>query len=507
MLVLTTAQMREADSAACGRLGEGALMHTAGRRIAALAKRYARSRRVVAFAGPGNNGGDAFAALSQLDSSFDRRIYAAPAVNVSVARADAERAANQAGVSIFGFPQTATDARRAIGDAGLVIDALFGTGARLPMEDPYATVARAINECTTPVLSVDIPSGIDAENGRVYDPAIRATLTLTLGALKPGLLLDPARELIGRLWLAQIGIGPPTGLRTPAFAALDDREFLALLPQRAATADKRSAGAPLIVAGSQQFPGAAVLCARAAARAGAGYVTVATAQSAAATLRAHLVEQVVTEIPQDCSPAQAIQSLLDTARHASALAVGPGLGLDERTGEIVRGFLQQTSLPFVADASALFHLAKHRDILNNRQCIITPHAGEFARLSGEGSVRDDQRVARLRAFTSQTGCTTLLKGRTTLIDDGTTMHLNTTGTAALATAGTGDVLTGIVATLLSAGLSPVDAGRTGAYWHGLAGRYVAAQRKVGTMAGDLPDVLAACLPEPTVASDDLQAIF
>lgn len=507
MLVLTIAQMREADSAACAKLGEGALMLAAGRRIAALIERYAQSRPVVAFAGPGNNGGDAFAALAQLDSRFDRRIYAAPAGSMSAARADAERAASHAGVSVLPFPQTPTDARQAISGAGMVIDGLFGTGARLPMQDPYATATRAINDCNTPVLSVDIPSGIDAESGRVYDPAIRATLTLTLGALKPGLLLDPAREAVGELWLAQIGIHPLANSAPPAFAALSDREFLALLPQRAATADKRSAGAPLIVAGSQQFPGAAILCARAAARAGAGYVTVATAPSAAATLRAHLVEQVVTEIPQECSPAQAVDSLLDTARHASAVAVGPGLGLDDRTGEIVRAFLRQTSLPFVADASALFHFAKHRDVLNNPKCIITPHAGEFARLSGEGSVGDDQRVTRLRAFTSHTGCTTLLKGRTTLIDDGTTMHMNTTGTAALATAGTGDVLTGIIATLLAAGLSPVDAGRAGAYWHGLAGRYAAAHRTVGVTAGDLPDILAACLPQPAAHADDLQPIF
>lgn len=506
MLILTTEQMREVDITACARVGESTLMAIAGRRIATLIERYARSKHVVAFAGPGNNGGDAYAALAELDSSFDRRIFAAGAATASSARRDAERRAAQAGVKVLKFPETLTDARLAIGDAGIVVDALFGTGARLPMRDPYATVVRAINGSDRAVICVDIPSGIDAENGTLHDPAIRGTVTLTLGALKPGLLLDPAREAVGDLWLAEIGIDAHLE-SAPAFAALNDAEFLALLPHRAANADKRSAGAPLIVAGSRQFPGAAVLCARAAARAGAGYVTVATVETASAILRSHLVEQVVTEISQTCSPEQAVESLLDTARHASAVAIGPGLGLDERTGEIVRGFLRQTSLPFVADASALFHFAKHREVLANPQCIITPHAGEFARLSGGGSVHDDQRVKRLRAFSEQTGCTTLLKGRTTLIDDGTTIHMNTTGTAALATAGTGDVLTGIIATLLSAGMSPVDAGRTGSYWHGLAGRYAATHRQVGVTAGDLPDVLAACLPAPTPTRDDLQQIF
>jgi len=507
MLVLTTAQMREADSAACARLGEDVLMRNAGRHIATLIHRYARSKRVVAFAGPGNNGGDAYAALAELEPTFDRELYAARAHSVSIARAAEERRAGAAGVRVFPFPENMTNAREIIGGAGVVIDALFGTGARLPMRDPYATVARAMNESEAPVVCVDIPSGIDADTATVFDPAIRATATVTLGALKPGLLLDPARELIGDLWLADIGIDARSASQAPAYAALSDREFLALLPHRAATADKRSAGAPLIIAGSQQFPGAAVLCARAAARAGAGYVTVATAPAACATVRTHLIEQVVTEIATDCSPEQAVEVLLDTARHASAVAVGPGLGLDDRTGEIVRGFLRQTTLPFVADASALFHFAKHRDVLNNSRCIITPHAGEFARLSGEGSVSDEQRVTRLRTFASQTGCTVLLKGRTTLIDDGTTIHLNSTGTAALATAGTGDVLTGIIATLLSAGLPPVDAGRVGAYWHGLAGQYAAAHRKIGVIASDLPEVLAACLPDAAAPREDLQRIF
>ncbi|MDQ6933429.1 MAG: bifunctional ADP-dependent NAD(P)H-hydrate dehydratase/NAD(P)H-hydrate epimerase, partial [Candidatus Eremiobacteraeota bacterium] len=162
MQVLTAAQMRDADADACARVGESIIMATAGRRIAALIQRYARSNRVVAFAGPGNNGGDAYAALAELDSSFDRRIYAARTEKPSSARADAQRRARQAGVRMLHFPETPTDARQAVEDAGIVIDALFGTGARLPMQDPYATAARAINNSDSIVLCVDIPSGIDA---------------------------------------------------------------------------------------------------------------------------------------------------------------------------------------------------------------------------------------------------------------------------------------------------------------------------------------------------------
>jgi NAD(P)H-hydrate epimerase len=146
------------------------------------------------------------------------------------------------------------------------------------------------------------------------------------------------------------------------------------------------------------------------------------------------------------------------------------------------------------DASGLFHLSKRLDSLRGKPCVVTPHAGEFARLSGLGTIAPGTRVERIREFVDRTGITTLLKGSDTLIYDGTTIHINPTGTSALATAGTGDVLTGIIATLLSQGLSPVDAARAGAYWHGLAGQYAAQQRRVGVVAGDVIEALGAALP-------------
>jgi NAD(P)H-hydrate epimerase len=276
---------------------------------------------------------------------------------------------------------------------------------------------------------------------------------------------------------------------------MDADEFLRLLPRRAADADKRSAGAPLVIAGSPQFPGAAVLCTRAAARAGAGYVTTATPAAAAPLLRVHLVEQVVAAIDESAPVADVVDDLVDIAKRSSSVGIGPGLGLDDRTGEIVIGFVERSTLPMVADASALFHFAKRLEILRGRACVLTPHAGEFARLSGKGTVKEDERIPRLREFVDRTGITTLLKGRTTLIYDGNVMHLNPTGTPALATAGTGDVLTGTIATLLSQGLAPVDAARAGAYWHGLAGQYCERERPVGGVAGDLTEALAHALPE------------
>lgn len=495
MRVLTPAQMREADAQACAQIGDVALMRAAGERVADAAARYAASQKIVAFAGPGNNGGDAFAALAVM-RGYDRVIYAQDARGTSAARRDAEERANASGVQRKPFPESAQAAREAIADAGLVIVGLVGTGARLPLPDLYGAVIGAINDSGVPSLAIDIPPGVDGERGIILEPALRANATVALGALKPGLLLTPGRACCGELWLGDIGMPPETLDAQPrTFAAMNDAEFLALLPRRAESSDKRSSGAPLVIAGSEQFPGAAVLTAMGAARAGAGYVTVATPPPAAPTLRAHLIEQVVVTIDPACEPQSALDDLLDIAKRNSSVAMGPGLSLDDRTGEIVRGFVKACDLPIVADASALFHFAKNLEMLRGKRIVLTPHEGEFARLSGKGTVNEGERVERLREFVDRTGITTLLKGQSTLIYDGTTMYVNTTGTSALATAGTGDVLSGIIATLLSQGLSPLDAARAGAYWHGLAAKHAASLRPRGVIARDIYNSLAAALPK------------
>lgn len=494
MRVLTPAQMRDADARACEAAGDVALMRAAGERIAEVVKRYARGSQIVAFAGPGNNGGDAFAALALLPS-YQRIMYAQPSPHPSAARRDAEERARASGVTVRDFTNSLAGARAALSDCGAVVVGLVGTGARLPLRAQFDPVITAINESGVPAIAIDIPAGVDGERGTIVEPALRAAATVTLGALKSGLLLSPARACCGELWLGEIGM-PQSAFdaQPPTFAALDDEEFLAMLPSRADASDKRTAGAPLVLAGSAQFPGAAVLCAMGAARAGAGYVTVATPEAAANALRMHLIEQVVVTLDRSKAPNEAVDDLLDVAKRCSSAAIGPGLGLDDWTGDVVREFARRCELPLVIDASGLFHFAKNLDLLRGKNAVLTPHEGEFARLSGKGTVKESERVERLREFVDRTGVTTLLKGQATLIYDGTTMHVNTTGTPALATAGTGDVLTGIIATLLSQGASPVDAARAGAYWHGLAGKYAASVRPRGVIARDVYESLAAALP-------------
>jgi len=486
MIVLDAKGMRALDAEQVAHRGEIALMREAGAAIAALVPRYRREGSIFGIAGPGNNGGDVFAALAVLPQAFARIIYALPAQRESEARTDAVKRARASGVEVRAIDGAAK--LRGLADAGIVLDGLLGVGSHLPLSEPMNKIAEAINLCGAPVLSIDLPSGVDATTGALDPMAVHAGATVTIGALKLGLLLDPAREATGDLWLAPIGF--PSTYQGVVAHWLSDAEFRALVPQRPQNTEKREAGAPLVLAGSEQFPGAAVLCARAAARTGAGYVTVAVPKKAATAVRAHLLEQtVVTYDPKDIGAS--VATIVDIARRYGSLAIGPGLGLSDAMGVIMREVIKQVDLPMVIDATGLFHLAKHLDVLYRKRAVLTPHAGEFARLSGKGTVLEKERVTRLHAFVQEHGITTLLKGRATLVDDGLALHVNTSGTSALATAGTGDVLTGMIGTLLSQGVEPVDAARAAAYWHGIAGQLAAQKRPIGVVAGDVIEELAA----------------
>jgi len=486
MIVLDAKGMREFDAQQVRERGEIALMRDAGVAIAGLVPRYRRDGFIAGIAGPGNNGGDVFAALAVLSPAFERIVYALPATNESEARADAVARARASGVEIRPIQSAAQ--LRGLADAGIILDGLLGVGSHLPLTEPMNKIAEAINASGAPVIAIDLPSGVDASTGALDPMAVRADATVTIGGLKLGLLLDPAREAAGDLWLAPIGF--PSTYEGVVAHCLSDAEFRAIVPERSQSSEKREAGAPLILAGSEQFTGAAVLCARAAARAGAGYVTVAIPHAAAPVLRAHLVEQtIVTYDPDDVGAS--VETIVDVARRYGSLAIGPGLGASDSMGTIVREVIKRVDVPMVIDATGLFHLAKHLDVLHHKHAVVTPHAGEFARLSGKGTVVESERIARLRAFVQEHTVTTLLKGRATLIYDGLTLHVNPSGTSALATAGTGDVLTGMIGTLLSQGAEPADAARAAAYWHGIAGQLAAKKRAIGVVAGDVIEELAA----------------
>jgi ADP-dependent NAD(P)H-hydrate dehydratase / NAD(P)H-hydrate epimerase len=496
MRAVTPAQMRAVDAAAVARDGETALMRAAGEAIAQLIERYARGDgAVVAIAGPGNNGGDAYAALAAYGGKRRCVVYADAPERSSEARHDARSRALIAGADERPGPPDPAVLR----DAALILDGVLGVNARLPLDARSAELVGAIATSGAAVLALDLPTGIDPTTGATGPHVVQATATIALGRPKLGCFLDPGRAATGALWCAPLGMRDVDAddIGEPRTETLSAAEFAALLPSRAQDSDKRASGAPLIVAGSPQFPGAAVLCAWGAARAGAGYVTVAAPESAAAALRAQLVEQVVVTY-DDRDPSAAVQAILALTNRCDSIGIGPGLGLSDAFGEIVNGVLGATELPVVADASALYHLAKRLGAYRGKPLVLTPHAGEFARISGHGTIAPGERLARLRSFVDEHGIVTLLKGRTTLVGGPGVTYLNPTGTNALATAGTGDVLTGIIATLLAQGLAPLDAARAGAYWHGRAGGVALAHRHRGVVARDVAEALgdASLVPAP-----------
>jgi len=397
--------------------------------------------------------------------------------------------------------------------ADIVLDCLLGTGSS---GAPRGAIAAAIaSACAgpAPVLACDIPSGIDPDTGEVAGAAIRARTTVALSTLKRGLLLHPGAAHAGAIRVAAIGI--PAACFPPAPDHLATRDLVrGLLPERAQhrDANKGSFGKVLVVAGSRGMAGAAVLAGTAALRAGAGLVHVAVPHGvlgAAATLAPELVFHAMPETASGGhGGAGAWERLEELLSGVDAVAAGPGLGRDPAALALVRDLVRRTRLPLVVDADGLAAFAGTAETLrpSGPPVVLTPHPGEMARLRGiaSGEVQA-RRWDTAREAAISLGAVVLLKGARTVIGEPTGgICVNRDGSPALATAGSGDVLTGVVAALLAAGLAPWDAARAGAYLHALAGERAAAPPfRGGVLAGEIRDHLPGAWrdilenPDPT----------
>jgi NAD(P)H-hydrate epimerase len=363
----------------------------------------------------------------------------------------------------------------------LVLDALFGTGFHGAPRAEAAGVIERINACGAPVVAVDLPSGVDASTGETAGAVVDADLTVTFHGRKVGLVVAPGRFHAGRVVVADIGLeAAPTGI-VRATSALLDR-----VPRRGARDTKFSSGALLVVGGAPGTTSAAVLTATAALRADAGYVTLAVPAEALAIAEALALEPV----KRGFEWANAAEALEPDVARSSALAVGPGLGRSDEARALVRALLEGSSLPVVVDADGLFGFAP---VQREAPTILTPHAGELARLLGvESAWVAARRLDGAARAAERFGAVVLLKGADTIVraPDGRTVVCDT-GPPSLATAGTGDVLTGIVGAFLAKGLDPVDAAAAAAVAHGLAAR--AAPHQAGLVASDVVAALPAVL--------------
>ncbi|HJR95940.1 MAG TPA: NAD(P)H-hydrate dehydratase [Gaiellaceae bacterium] len=363
----------------------------------------------------------------------------------------------------------------------VVIDALFGTGFHgEPRPDAAELIAR-INAATAPVVSVDVPSGVDASTGEIAGAAVEADLTVTFHAPKVGLVVAPGRFRAGRFAVADIGLeGAVTELRRATRAVLND------VPRRKAGDSKYTAGSALVVGGQPGMTSAACLTAMAAFRADAGYVALAVPVEALSAAETLALEPVKIPWQEE----DAVDTIRAAAERATAIALGPGLGRGPQRSALVRDLLEQVDLPAVVDADALFELDP---VEREAPTVLTPHAGELGRLLGRDSEWvDAHRLAAAREAAQRFGAVVLLKGSDTLIasPDGTTV-VSDHGPPSLATAGTGDVLTGIVAAFLAKGLDAPTAAAAAAVAHGLAAG--AAPAQAGLVASDLLALLPAVL--------------
>jgi NAD(P)H-hydrate epimerase len=503
--VATAEEMRRADRRVTERFGVPSLilMENAGRGAADALERVfgpARGRRVLVACGKGNNGGDGFVVARHL-AARGARVAAWLACRRADVRGDA--AVNLEALVRAGLPLAEADAgalRRELREADLVVDALLGTGVTGPAAGPVAEAIAALNEAGRPVCALDLPSGLSADDGRLPGPAVRATLTVTLGLPKLGLFLQPAAACAGRIELADLGV-PRAWLEAEVATELPEPEDIrALLPPRPSDAHKGRYGHLLVVAGAVGKTGAAVLACRGALRAGTGLVTCACPASQQPVVAAHLVEAMTDPLPETGAQSlslKAVERVLELASRMDALAVGPGVGLEPETQEAVRRLLLAAERPVVVDADALTALAGRLGELREARGprLLTPHPGEAARLLAcpVAEVQAD-RLGSARRLAEASGAWIALKGAGTVVTgpDGRAA-LNPTGNPGMASGGMGDVLTGISGGLLAQGLEPGAALRGAVYLHGLAGDVAAERGPVGLLAGDVAEAVPEAL--------------
>ncbi len=514
--VLTAAQMREADRRTIEEIGLPGvvLMENAGAAVARVVReRYPSARRPLVLCGKGNNGGDGFVVARRL---LDLRPTTCLLGRRDQVRGDAAThlgAFERSGGIVAEVADEADWARSKaeLWQAGVIVDALLGTGLR---KEPSGLLAEAIGEIAraadrgTPIVAVDLPSGLPSDTGDVTWPTVRASVTVTFGAPKHGHVLPPACDRVGELVVADIGItaGALEGSAGRLFL-LEAADAARAFPPRAPDAHKGTYGHLLIVAGAVGKTGAAILAATGALRSGVGLVTVATPEPALSLVAAGRPEVMTEPLPVSPSgdlTSEALERALALAATRDAAVIGPGLGQGPGTGTFVREFVLRCPVPLLVDADGLNALAPSdreagalEALRRGVATVLTPHPGEMARLAGLRAA--DVQRARLEIagrLAQDTGALVVLKGQRTLVcrPDGRAA-VNPTGNPGMATGGTGDVLAGILGALL-ARHDAWTAATAGVYLHGLAGDRAAERLGqesllAGDVAAAVPDAIRA----------------
>jgi NAD(P)H-hydrate epimerase len=490
-------QMRRIDRWAIDEQGVPSLqlMERAGQGVATTVERICPDGPVAVLCGKGNNGGDGLV-VARLLRERGRTVNVIVLAEAQEMSADAQtNLAHLAGPA----PQRlgGADASAALADAAVIVDALLGAGFAGAPRGAIAQAIEAIVDLSAPVVSVDAPSGVDASSGEVHGIAVEATSTVTFHAAKPGLWIAPGKQRAGEVEVIDIGI--PRGAPSQAAVGLIDDSVLLTLPRREATSTKFSSGHVLVIGGSRGLTGAPRMSAEGAMRAGAGYVTVCTPSSLQSVLASGPRPEMMTRplAEQDGALARAaLPEVLEAAQRGGALALGPGLGRAPAALQFARDLALRVPIPLVLDADGLNAHAELLSMLAGRTAasVLTPHAGELGRLLGVDSDEvSARRLEHARRAAALAQAVVVLKGDDSLVaEPGGMVAVSRGGSPALASAGTGDVLSGVIAALLAQGLPAFTAACAGVSMHARAGRIAA--RDVGCAEGVIAGDVIAALP-------------
>jgi len=514
MRLVTADQMRALDRATIesGTPGEELMERAGAGVVRAMVARYGSllGLRVLVLCGTGNNGGDGFVVARHLE-----RLGADVQVGVLGDRdqVTGDAAAHLAKLASRAIPcvsvrdEAQLRARIDQRDAwDYAVDALLGTGARGEPQGVLTAGVQALRELDergTRVVAVDLPTGVDTDTGAIARRAVRADLTVTFALPKRGHLLHPGRAFVGALEVVDIGIDPRALVESDLKIGVPDPgEMAALVPTRDPRAHKTSTGRVLVIGGSAGLTGAVALAAHAALRTGAGYVQTAVPSSLHDVLESKLTEEMTLPMPETPHRSLALaahQAILEVAARAGAVALGSGLSADPDSRALAQRLFADVPCPLVLDADGLNAFAAEREQLSlpsRAPRVLTPHLGEMERLTGIPATElESRRIDVAAEWAQRWGAVLVLKGAPTVVGlpDGTA-SVNPTGNPVLATAGTGDVLTGMIAALIAQGVPAGDAARLAVYVHGLAGDRLAKEKgALGVAAGDVVEMLPSVL--------------
>jgi NAD(P)H-hydrate epimerase len=516
MKIATAQEMREIDRTTIEDYGIPGLvlMERAGLAVALKVKELYPDKKIVILCGGGNNGGDGLVAARNLHNRGSK-------VNVLIfAKKNAMSPDCNTQYQIAKKIDIPIEFRNSISmrdlHGAVMIDAIFGTGLSRPVKGSLAEVFAFINDSEVPVVAVDIPSGISSDTGEILGEAIKADFTVTFGLPKRGHLLYPGAKYAGKLFVEDIGFPAKLLASDRIKADLIDRELVSgLIPLRPRYSHKGDYGHVLVIAGSKGKTGAALMAAKACLRSGSGLVTLAVPETLMDVFQGRVIEEMTLPLPDDgigMISSKAIDVILNfAAKKIDVIAIGPGIGVSNDTEKVMTELIRRSTVPLVIDADGINALSgaigkrqKAIGVLQKAKApiILTPHLGEMARLlkqsavsSQEGTISDlwtersgvvesgqsqaqhnirkqieKDRINTAMSFSKETGTYLVLKGVPTVVAEPEgRAFINTTGNPAMATAGSGDVLTGAIASLLGQGLNPLDASLLGVYIHGLAG--------------------------------------